>query len=218
VKIRVLVVDDHKVVRDGLRMILEAEQNMTVVGEAGNGNEALRLAAELGPHVVVMDISMPELNGLEATERLRELRPGIKILVLSMHGDAEYIARAFSAGANGYVLKDSAADVVVDAVREVCDGRRYLSEDVKESVVDDYFSTHHHPRDTRSPLETLTTRERQILQLVAEDRSSAEIGEAVGLSPKTVDSYRSRLMQKLGVRSAVGLARFALAHGLVRIP
>src|SRR5215831_9271592 len=207
--IRVLLVDDHSIVRDGLKVLLEAEGDIEVVGGAANGLEAVRKVRELLPDVVIMDLAMPELNGTEATAQIHAIRPATQVLVLSMHSTAEHIFRALQAGAEGYVVKESAGPEVVSAVRTVHAGRRYLSQKIAGTVVDDYIRG----RRATSPLESLSQRERQILQLSAEGKPNAQIAKALCLSPKTVETYRSRMMHKLGVDSAAGLVRFAIQHG-----
>lgn len=208
--ITVLLVDDHSIVRDGLRVLLEAEGDIEVVGGAANGLEAVRKVRELHPDVVVMDLAMPELNGTEATAQIHDISPATEVLVLSMHSTAEHILRAFQAGARGYVLKESAGPEVVAAVRSVHAGKRYLSQKIAGTVLDDYIRE----RRTGTPLESLSVRERQILQLIAEGKSTAETAKALFLSPKTVDTYRSRMMHKLGVDNFAALVRFAVQHGV----
>ncbi|HEX6795025.1 MAG TPA: response regulator transcription factor [Casimicrobiaceae bacterium] len=211
--IRVILADDHAVVRDGLRVLLEAQADLGVVGSAANGRQAVRLVHELHPDVVVMDIAMPELNGIEATRQIHDAAPSTQVLVLSMHSTTEHIFRALQAGARGYLLKDSAGAEVVDAVRVVHAGRRYLSQKIASAVVDDYISERHRA----SPLDSLSPRERQILQLVAEGKSSAEAAAMLFLSPKTVDTYRSRMMQKLDVDDLPSLVKFAIQHGVTQL-
>lgn len=209
-KIRVLLVDDHAIVRDGLRFLLEAHDDFEVVGGAANGRDAVRAARDLQPDVVIMDLAMPELNGTEATHQIHDACPGTQVLVLSMHSTAEHIYRAFQAGAQGYLLKESAGPELLAAVRTVHAGRRYLSQKIAETVVDDYIRERH----AASPLESLSGRERQILQQIAEGKSSAETARALCLSPKTVETYRSRMMKKLGIVDFPALVRFAIQHGL----
>jgi len=211
--ISVLLADDHAVVRDGLRALLEAQADIEVVGDAANGREVLRLAQQLHPDVVVMDIAMPELNGVEATQQMHDAYPSTQVLILSMHSTTEHIFRALQAGARGYLLKDSAGAEVVDAVRVVHAGRRYLSQKIAATVIDDYIAERHRA----SPLESLSSRERQILQLVAEGKSSAEIAAILFLSPKTVDTYRSRLMHKLDIGDLPSLVKFAIQHGVIQL-
>jgi len=211
--IRVLLVDDHAVVRDGLRFLLEAGGNITVVGEAADGRQAVRQVQALLPDVVVMDIAMPELNGIEATEQIRQACPSTQVVILSMYATKEHILRALRAGANGYLLKESAGQEVVDAIRAVRAGRRYLSQSITETVIDDYVHERQAP-PAQSPLERLSSREREILQLVVEGKSSTEIAEILYLSPKTVETYRSRLMRKLGLSDLPSLVKFAIQHGL----
>jgi len=208
--IRVLLVDDHAIVRDGLRFLLEAHEEFDVVGGAANGREAVRAARDLQPDVVIMDLAMPELNGTEATQQIHEACPATHVLVLSMHSTAEHIYRAFQAGAQGYLLKESAGPELLAAVRTVHAGRRYLSQKIAETVVDDYIRERH----AASPLDSLSARERQILQSIAEGKSSAETARALCLSPKTVETYRSRMMKKLGIADFPALVRFAIQHGL----
>lgn len=211
--IAVLLADDHAVVRDGLCLILESNRGIRVVGQASTGREALAKVEELHPDVVLMDISMPELNGLEAARMIRERFPRTAVIVLSMHSSAEYVYRALQAGVCGYVLKESAGREVVDAVRAANLGRRYLSAKLAEKRLE-YFSGLDDKTQRSSPLDRLSPREREVLQLVVEGRSSAEIARMVFLSPKTVETYRSRLMTKLGVSDVPALVKFAVAHGL----
>ncbi len=211
--IRVLIADDHAVIRDGLKALLEASGTATVVGVAGSGREAIDEVRRLAPEVVLMDIAMPDLNGLEATRRLRQAFPAVEVVVLSMHATAEHVFQALRAGARGYLVKESAGAEVVAAVASVAAGRRYLCQRVADLVVNGYLRGADLAR-TPSPLERLSERERDVLQHVVAGRSSAEIARLLHLSPKTVDTYRSRLMAKLGVRDLAGLIRFALEHGL----
>ena len=211
--INVFLADDHAVVRDGLRFLLEAEGDIKVIGDASNGRDAVRQVCELGPDVVILDIAMPELNGIEAARQIREVCPSVQIVILSMYSTAEHVFRALQAGARGYLLKESGGDDVVRAVRTVLAGRRYLSEEISEGMIDDYIRQRG-VVEAESPLARLSAREREILQLVVEGQSSAEIGDALFLSPKTIGTYRSRLMQKLGVKDLPGLIKFAIRYGL----
>jgi DNA-binding NarL/FixJ family response regulator len=211
--IQVLLADDHAVVRDGLRFLLEAQGDISVVGNAANGREAVRKVKELKPDVVIMDIAMPELNGIEAAHQIHETCPATRVVILSMHAGTEHVRQALRAGAQGYLLKKSAGAEVADAVRLVHAGGSYLSPEIAGTVITDYIA------DSRAtnPLETLTHRERQILQLIAEGKSSAQAATSLFLSRKTVDTYRSRLMQKLGIHDLHGLIKFAIEHGLTSL-
>lgn len=208
--IRILLADDHAIVRDGLRALLDAEPGLEVVASVTDGREAVLAVARLKPDVVVMDINMPGLNGIEATLKISQLEDAPQVLILSMHGSSEHIYRALQAGARGYLLKESAGSEVVGAVRAVAAGRRYLSEKISDTAMDAYLAEGR----TRSPLESLSARERQLLQLLAEGRSNAEAARQLSLSVKTVETYRSRLMVKLGLKDLAALVRFALEHGL----
>jgi len=208
--ISVFLVDDHRVLRDGLRILLETQDDIKVVGEAEDGNKAIEGITSLKPDVAVMDITMPELNGIESAQIIHESLPDIGIVILSIHSDLEHIFRALQAGAQGYLLKESAGSEVISAVRAVHLGRRYLSPSIRDTVMEAYMQN----RRIQSPLELLSMREREVLQLTAEGNSSAAIGERMGLSPKTVETYRSRLMGKLGVRDLPELVRFAIKHGI----
>jgi DNA-binding NarL/FixJ family response regulator len=214
--IRVFLADDHAVVRDGLRFLLEAQSQIHVIGDAANGREAVRQVQQSKPDVVVMDIAMPELNGIEATQQIREACPSTQVVILSMHSTAEYIFRAFQSGAQGYLLKESAGMELVDAVRTVYAGNRYLSYRIAGTVLDDYVQQRQ-TAQADNPLERLSGREREILQLLVEGKSNAQIAKILSLSSKTVETYRSRLMQKLGINDLPSLTKFALQHGLIQV-
>ncbi|MFZ2269293.1 MAG: response regulator transcription factor [Azonexus sp.] len=211
--ISVLIADDHAVVRDGLRLLLENQPDMRVVGEVADGHAAVEAALRLKPDVVLMDLAMPLLNGADATAQIMEKLESSKVVILSMHSTVEHVFRALQAGALGYLRKESAGNEVVDAVRMVHSGRRYLSQKITESVVDDYVRK----RADESPLESLSQREREILQLLVEGRSGIDIARLLNISPKTVDTYRSRMMQKLGIGDLPSLVKFALQHGLTTL-
>jgi DNA-binding NarL/FixJ family response regulator len=211
VPITILLADDHTVVRDGLRSLMEKNADLQVVGVAGNGREAVAEAHRLCPDVVVMDIAMPEMDGVEATRHIVDKCPNSRVLILSMYLSAEHIHRSLQAGAKGYVLKDSAGDEVVEAVRALRAGRRYLSHRITESMIDDYLSE----ESRLSPLDSLSLRERDVLQLVVEGRTNAVIAHKLSLSIKTVETYRARIMKKLKVKDTVDLVKFAMRHGLV---
>ena len=209
-KITVLVADDHAVVRDGLRAILESDSGIDVVGVAIDGREAVREARRLQPNVMLMDIAMPELNGIEAAAQIRDQCAATSVIILSMHATSEHVFRAMQAGVRGYLLKDSAGSEVVNAVRRVHAGERYLTRKISDAVIESYVSEHR----TKSPLESLSPREREILQLVAEGMSSSAIALRLQLSPKTVETYRGRLMHKLNLDDLPALIRFTIQHGL----
>jgi DNA-binding NarL/FixJ family response regulator len=196
--------------------MMEAHGDIKVIGDASNGREAVDKVAQLRPDVAVVDVAMPEINGIDATRKILQVCPSTRVIILSMYSSTEHIVRALRAGALGYVLKESAGIEVVNAILTVHDGHRYLSEKILDSVIDDYLCR----IDTvgaDSPLARLSLREREILQLVVEGRSSIEAAKILGLSPKTVETHRSRLMKKLEVGDIVGLIKFGVQHGLVPI-
>jgi two-component system response regulator NreC len=207
--IRILLADDHALVRHGFRMILAAQPDMEIAGEAGNGRDAVELAQKLKPDVVVMDVAMPELNGIEATRRIIELAPRARVLALSMHKDAVYVREILRAGARGYLLKDSADADLIAAVRAVAKGEGYLSPGVSDAVLSDYR------RHVTDPLDLLTSREREVLQLIAEGKTNKEIATSLTLSVYTVEAHRGRLMEKLNLHSTGELVRFAVRSGLI---
>ena len=211
--ISVFLADDHRVLRDGLRILLDSQDDIEVVGEAENGNLAIKGILTKKPNVAVMDITMPELNGIEAAQIVHESLPETGIVILSIHSDLEHIFRALQAGAQGYLLKESAGSEVISAVRAVHLGRRYLSPSIRDMVMEAHLQN----QKVQSPLELLSMREREVLQLTVEGHSSAAIAEKLDLSPKTIETYRSRLMGKLGVRDLPQLVRFAIKHGITPI-
>ena len=207
--ITVFVADDHAIVREGLASLLASQPDIQVIGTAADGHDTVRQVMKLQPEVVVMDIAMPQMNGIEAARELRDRVPQARVVILSMHSSVEHVFHALEAGAHGYVLKESAAKEIIEAVRAVRAGRRYLSQRIAEVMAEVVNRS-----ATGSPLESLSKRERQVLQLVAEGRSSAQIAAVLSLSPKSVDTYRSRLMQKLHIGDVAGLVKFAIQHGL----
>jgi DNA-binding NarL/FixJ family response regulator len=211
-KITVVLADDHAVVRDGLQMLIEAHPDFQVIGLASNGREAVRLVKTLKPDAVVIDVAMPELNGIDATRQIMTHAHGTRVVILSMHATTEHIYRALEAGAQGYVLKESAGKEVVSALRTVMTGHRYMSQKISDTMTGDYLRNRVTPR--ASPLDSLSSREREVLQLVVEGRSSKDIADRLHLSPKSVDTYRSRLMMKLDIHDIPGLVKFAIEHGL----
>jgi DNA-binding NarL/FixJ family response regulator len=213
--ITILLADDHAVVRDGLRALLHQHQDLRVIGEAATGTAAVQQALAHAPDVVVIDITMPEMNGIEAAADIRRQLPGTQVVMLSVHATSEHVFRALKAGASGYVLKESAGQEVVDAVRAVHSGRRFFSPLVERIVESGAMGdARGGGLGDRSPIERLSQREREVLQLVVEGWSSTEIGARLNLSPKTVETYRSRVMAKLDIHDLPGLVRFAVAHGL----
>ncbi len=208
-KIHILLADDHAVVRQGFKMILAAQPDMEIVGEAGNGREALDLAGQLQPDVIVMDVAMPELNGIEATRRVADLSPRTRVLALSMHKDSVYVREILRAGARGYLLKDSIASDLLAAVRAVARGEGYLSPGVSDAVLNDYR------RHVTDPIDLLSSREREVLQMIAEGKTNKEIATVLNLSVYTVDAHRGRIMEKLNLHSATDLVRFVVRAGLV---
>lgn len=215
-KIRVLVADDHAIIREGLRIMLGSQQDMEVVAAAANGREANRLVDEQKPDVAVMDISMPELNGIEAIQQILPRYPRMGVVVLSIHETKPYVLRALKAGAKGYLIKETAGLEVAEAVRAVHRGERYLSQRIADLLMTTSFRNLEASTDV-NPLEMLSPREREILQLVAEGKTSQEIAERLSISPKTVDTYRSRLMHKIGVDDVAGLVKFAIRQGVISL-
>jgi DNA-binding NarL/FixJ family response regulator len=212
---RVVLAEDHTMVRSGVRALLEGA-HLEVVGEAADGREAIRLAASLRPDLVVLDVAMPLMNGIEAAREIRGADGRVGIIVLSMHGDRAYVTEALRAGASGYVLKSAAFSELLKAVDEVLGGRLYLAPSVSRTALDDYVRR---VRDEVVPseLERLSARERQVLQLIAESKTSAEIGEVLHISPHTVDTHRRKIMEKLEVHNVVDLVKFAIRHGLTSL-
>ena len=211
--IRVLLADDHTLVRAGIRSLLVGLENVEVVGEAGDGQEAVRLAESLRPDVVLLDVGMPGLNGLDVAARLAAQDAPIRVLILSMHTSEEYVLRALRAGCAGYLLKGSAVAELAIAVRAVARGETYLSPAVSKHVMDDYVRRTGGATD---PIDALTPRQREVLQLVAEGNTSKDIADRLGLSFKTVEAHRAQIMERLGLHDVAGLVRFAVRMGLVR--
>jgi DNA-binding NarL/FixJ family response regulator len=208
-KHRILLADDHTVVRSGFRMLLAAQPDMDVVGEASNGREAVELALQLQPDVIVMDVTMPELNGIEATRRIAQDVPRARVLALSMHKDAVYVREILRAGARGYLLKDSGEHDLIAAVRSVAKGEGFLSPAVSDAVLSDYR------KHVTDPIDLLSSREREVLQLIAEGKTNKEIANVLNLSVYTVEAHRGRVMEKLNLHSTGELVRFAVRNGLI---
>lgn len=210
--IRVLLVDDHTLVRAGIRGLLEGLAGVSVVGEASDGREALKCTQTLRPDVVLLDIGMPGLNGLEVAGQIATLDSSIRVVILSMHHSEEYVVRALRAGCAGYLLKGSAVSELEIAIRAVAAGTTYLSPAVSKRVVDDYLGR---TGGVPGPLDVLTPRQREILQLVAEGHTSKDVANRLGLSFKTIEAHRAQIMERLGVHDLTGLVRFAVRVGLV---
>lgn len=212
-RVKVLLVDDHTVVRQGIKALLAREPDIEVIGEADNGREALERLAELQPDVILMDISMPGLNGIEATRQMRQQYPNIKVVVLSMHTGEEYIFQVLRAGAVGYVLKQSDSMEVLAAIRAALSGGSFLSPPISRTVIDDYIQRADSRASQRAEPGPLTPREREVLQLLAEGLPNREIAKQLSISIKTVETHRSNMMHKLGVRGKTALVKYALRRG-----
>ena len=210
--LRVILADDHTLVRAGLRSLVEQLKDVTVVAEANNGHEVLSLAATHHPDVVLMDITMPGMNGFEAALRLKKDHPHVRIIILSMHTSEEYVLQALRAGASGYLVKDSAPLELGLALQSVARGETYLSPPISRQVVDNYMQR---MGQGDQPLAQLTGRQREILQLIAEGGSTKEIARKLNVSVKTVETHRAQLMERLDIHDVAGLVRFAVRHGLV---
>lgn len=211
-ELRVLIVDDHAILRDGIRSLLEHQEDIQVVGEAGDGRQALALVAALKPDLVLMDINMPDMNGLEATRLIVEQYPGIKVLILTQHDNHEYISMLLHAGAAGYVLKRSGGRELLTAIRQVVDHGAYLEGSVARQLLDRITSP---PVNTRDGLAALSERERQVLHLIAQGKSNKEIAHQLVISPKTVSVHRTNIMNKLNVESSFELIRYVTQNQLL---
>jgi DNA-binding NarL/FixJ family response regulator len=209
--IRVLIADDHTLVRAGFRALLESK-NIEVVAEAADGREAIELTKKHHPNIVLMDIGMPGLNGVEAASRISKELPFARVLILSMHANEEYVLQALRAGASGYLLKDSGKQELILAVNSIMQGKTYLSPEVSKHVIDNYVQS---VGGMSAPLERLTPRQREILQLIAEGKTNKEIAHVLRIAVKTVDTHRTQLMERLDIHDVAGLVRFAIQMGLV---
>jgi len=211
--IKVLVADDHPVVRKGLQLCLAKQGKLKVVGEAVDGDDALRKARELSPDVVLMDISMPGMNGLAVTEVLRKELPDMKVLVLSVHSNKEYIFRVIQAGAHGYVSKEAPPEEVLRAIESVYAGEPHFSEDIARAALSEFVNT----GGKKEPFAQLTTREREVLVLIAEGKSNKEIADRLGIGVRTIETHRERIMRRLNIHSVAGLTKYAIANGLISL-
>ncbi len=214
-RISVLLVEDHTVVRQGLRLLIEIAGDIEIVGEAKTGREAVRMTKELRPQVIVMDIAMPLMNGLEATRQILKAFPEAKVLILSAHSDAEYVEQVMKAGARGYLIKQSSGDVLAQAVRELHKGQTYFTPSIAKRLKEEYQKSADGSRlHKRSNME-LTSRETELLQLIAEGHVNKQIASELGISIKTVEKHRQHLMEKLNIHDIAGLTRFAIGTGII---
>lgn len=210
-EINILLADDHKILRDGLRNVIEKVGNLKVIAEAQDGREAVKLCAELKPDVVIMDVSMPGLNGVEATQQIVHENPDIKIIALSMHSNKRFITGMFKAGAYGYLLKDSDSDELITAIKTVARNQKYVSQKISSIILNEFMSTL--PEEETE----LSSREKEILQLIAEGKSSKEIGDILFVSSKTVDAHRKNIMDRLELRTIPDLTKYAIKSGLTSL-
>lgn len=213
--IKVVIVDDHKIIKDGLRSLLERQPDMEVVAEADNGRTAIKLAKELSPDVIIMDIGMRELNGIDATRQIVKMSPDVKVLALSMYSDKRFIKGMLKAGASGYMLKDSAFKELIDAIRVIVEDKIYISPSVASIVTDDYLNQS--PESDSLTRSFLTSRELEVLQLLVEGRSTKQIASSLHLSIKTIESHRSRVMKKIDVDNIVDLTKYAIREGIISL-
>ena len=212
---KIIIADDHKIVRDGLRALLEKDTGMEVIAEAEDGRMAVRIARQLNPDVVIMDIGMPDLNGIDATRQIVAEVPGVKIIALSMHSDRRFVAQMFKAGASAYLLKDCAFEELCRAVRAVLSNQTYLSPEITGPVMEDYVR--HLSKADSSGFSVLTPREREIIQLLAEGKTSRQIAASLHVSVKTVETHRQQIMSKLNVHSVADLIKYAIREGLTSL-
>tara|TARA_R110001606_G_scaffold397965_1_gene575884 strand:- start:772 stop:1425 length:654 start_codon:yes stop_codon:yes gene_type:complete len=210
-EIKILLVDDHKLLRDGLRTIIEKRSNMHIIGEASDGREAIKIASKLQPHVIVIDVAMPGLNGIEAAKQIHKAQPDIKIIGLSMHSGKQFIQGMFKAGAYGYLLKDGDSDELIIAINSVIEDKKYLSKDIDQ----EYLKLLKRGEELEKGI--LSSREKEVLQLIAEGKSSKETGELLFLSPKTVDVHRNNIMKKIELYTIPELTKYAIQKGLTTL-
>ena len=211
--IRVLIVDDHKIMREGLRSLLEKQPDIEVVAEAESAQKALKMVEEMTPNLVIIDVVMPSLNGIEATRRILAKVPTIKVIALSMYSDKRFVMEMLRAGASGYLLKDCAFEELDEAIRAVMEDRTYITPRIVDIIVKDYFSQVEKP--SSSALSALTSRQYEVLQLLAEGKTTREIARQMSLSVKTIESHRQQIINKLNIRSVAGLTKYAIREGLI---
>ncbi len=213
-KVKLLVADDHKIFRQGIKKLLEEESDMQVVGEAADGREAVKKSTELKPDVILMDIAMANLNGLEATKQIKKVLPSIKVIMLTMHKNEEYILQSFQAGASGFILKEGAVEELVSAIRSIHQDKSFLSPTISKTLIDAYLRKMETGK-TETPFDLLTDREREVLQLIAEGYTNREVAKALFISVKTVEAHRAHIMQKLNIHDIAKLVKYAIQKGLV---
>ena len=216
VRTRILIADDHKILRAGLRALLEKEEGMEVIAEGENGRITLKLALELAPDLVIMDVGMPDMNGIDATQQIVAQLPGVKVIALSMHSDRRFVAQMFKAGARAYLLKDCAFEELAHAVRVVLSERIYLSPEIAGPIIEDYVA-HMSTGETRSIFSVLSSREREVFQLLAEGKTTREIATLLHVSIKTVETHRQQVMKKLNIDNMADLIKYAIREGLTSL-
>jgi two-component system response regulator NreC len=213
-KVKLLVADDHKIFRQGIKKLLEVESDLQVVGEAADGREAVKKATELKPDVILMDIAMANLNGLEATKQIKKVLPSVKVIMLTMHKNEEYILQSFQAGASGFILKEGAVEELVSAIRSIHSDKSFLSPSISKTLIDAYLRKMETGK-TETPFDLLTDREREVLQLIAEGYTNREVAKSLFISVKTVEAHRAHIMQKLNIHDIAKLVKYAIQKGLV---
>lgn len=213
--IKVIIADDHKIMRDGLKSMLEKQRDVEIIAEASDGRTTVELAIKLKPDVIIMDIAMPDMNGIEATRQIIEKSPKIKVIALSMHSDKQFILEMLNAGASGYLLKDCASHELVNAIHSVASNRSYLSPEIADVMIKEF--KHVISKENLSAFSLLTPRERQVLQLIAEGKTTKEIAYTLKVSSKTIETYRQQIMDKLDIHTIAGLTKYAVREGLTSI-
>lgn len=212
---KIIIADDHALFREGLKRILREDNNLDVIGEVANGLELIKILNKLKPHMIILDISMPNIRGIEAIHEIKKLQPDIKILILTMHREMEYLHEAISSGANGYLLKEDADSELFTAIKKIRQGRIYISPKLSESLTEDWARVHRGEHELSYRSEPLTVREREILKLVAEGKSSKEISTLLNISIRTVEHHRATIMEKLNLKNMAGLIKYAIKKGYI---